>query len=101
MLAISTEQRRVVGQPFLGPFPACCPDQGAAADRDAAIIGEPGADGALGEMRGWRGLLIPAGRREVVQQPGRVSIRYRGMPSRRTSTSPSPASASRMILSTR
>ena len=67
VLAICGEQRGIFGQPLLSLGPATSPEQGRATDRDAALSGEPSADGPLGEVRGWPGLLIPAGRDEIVK----------------------------------
>jgi hypothetical protein len=55
----------VGGQPLFPPVTVGGGDQGVAAQRDAAGLGEPGADRAVGEVRLGRGLLPPAGRAEV------------------------------------
>ena len=93
-VAVGGQDGLVGRQLLFGARSAAGPDQRVAAERDPAVVGEPRADGALGEMRVGRGLLPPAGRgRSRPAGAPRLDPVLR-LPFLSTSTSASPASAS-------
>src|SRR5215469_1690542 len=67
VIPVRSQDLAVRAQLLLGAGPAAGPDQGAATERDPAVLGEPGADRAEGEVGVRRGLLPPAGRHKIVQ----------------------------------
>ena len=70
MVPVGGQHRVVVGHLLLFPGSAAGLDQGPAADRDPAVLGEPRADRAAREVGLRRGLLPPARGNELVQPAG-------------------------------